>query len=59
MILVIARELGKFEWEVLQQCPPDELARWIALRNIEYKEKQKQERKQAARANRVGRKRRR
>ncbi len=32
--MVVAEMLGKFEWEVLELMPPDELARWIAYINI-------------------------
>ena len=30
----IARELGKFAWEVLEQMPPDEFVRWLAYFEI-------------------------
>jgi hypothetical protein len=32
--MVVAEMLGKFEWEVLEEMPLDELARWVAYINI-------------------------
>jgi hypothetical protein len=39
--MVIAEMLGKFEWEVLEEMPPDELARWVAYINITNERAQK------------------
>ncbi len=41
---MLARELGKYEWEVLEEMPPDEFARWNALFNIEDRERKQHER---------------
>lgn len=34
--------LGKFEWEVLDYMPANELIRWMALSNLEAKERKRE-----------------
>ena len=38
--------LGKFEWEILNEMPPNEYVRWVAYLNV----KNKRERAEAAKA---------
>lgn len=40
--------LGKFEWEVMEYMPLDELARWIAEFSIRDKEHKKEIQRQKA-----------
>lgn len=49
-VLSVAKLLGKFAWEVEEQCPPHELADWIAFSELEVEVQTKAQTK-ARRAN--------
>lgn len=47
--MVVAEMLGKFEWEVLEQMPPDEFARWIAYLKIMNERAEREQRRSSGR----------